>query len=356
MRKILHIDMDAFFASVEQRDRPELRGKPVIVGGSPRHRGVVSTCSYEARKYGVHSAMPSRTALRLCPQAVFIEPDFRRYQAASALIHAEFDKLTPLVESVSIDEAYLDITELCGDFAEAEAAAKKLQQAIFERTGLTASAGVSYNKFLAKTASDHRKPAGLTVITPENAETFLDELPVSKFHGIGRVSAAKLQSINVKTGRDLRKLPRETLKNIFGKAGLFYYGIVRGVDDRPVVKEGDPKSISREMTLYEDCSDLRKIRILVRILARKVARRALAKHLAGRAVFIKLKYADFQTVTRSVALDEPVADGGIIGKYAITLLKKTDAATRPVRLVGVGISQLSDPDAKIVYQPEFEFP
>ena len=343
MRKIIHIDMDAFFASVEQRDRPELRGTPVLVGGAPQRRGVVSTCSYEARKYGIHSAMPTRTALRLCPQAVLIEPDFRRYTAASKLIREEFFALTDLVEPVSIDEAYLDISNCCNTLEEAAEIARKLQARIYEKCQLTASAGVSYNKFLAKCASDFRKPAGLTLITPETVQDFLDPFPVEKFHGIGKVSAKKLRSINIKCGSDLRKLPLETLKNIFGKAGAFYYGIVRGVDDRPVETEYDPKSISRELTLYEDCADIRKLRILLKTLARRVARRAENAGFVGQSVFIKLKYDDFQTVTRSVLLDAPCVSGTDIGNAAVQLLQKTEAGKRPVRLIGVGISHRYTP-------------
>ena len=342
MRKIIHIDVDAFFASIEQRDRPEFRGKPVLVGGAPQRRGVVSTCSYEARKYGIHSAMPTRTALRLCPHAVLIEPDFRRYSAVSRQIKEEFFKLTPLVEAVSIDEAYLDVSALCDTLEEASNIASALQKRIFEKCSLTASAGVSYNKFLAKSASDFRKPAGLTLITPAETQDFLDPFPVSKFHGIGKVSAAKLHSINVRTGADLRKLPLETLKNIFGKAGGFYFSIVRGVDDRPVEPECNPKSVSREVTLYEDCSDLRRLRILIRSLANRVAKRAETAGFVGKSVFIKLKYDDFQTVTRSVLLEQPVTSGSEIAQAALHLLAKTEAGKRPVRLVGVGVAHPAD--------------
>ena len=341
MRKIIHIDMDAFFASIEQLERPELRGRPVIVGGAPQRRGVVSTCSYEARKFGVHSAMPSATALRLCPQAVFIEPNHRRYRRISELIRQEFFKLTALVEPMSIDEAYLDVSDRCSSLEEAAETAAALQKKILERTGLSASAGISFNKFLAKTASDYRKPAGLTLITPAEAPGFLDKLPVEKFYGIGKVGVQKLRSINVRNGADLKKLSPGILKSLFGKAGAFYYGIVRGIDNRPVELEGDPKSISREITLPCDCADRREIRILLRMLGRKVARRAAAKGFVGGSVFIKLKYADFQTVTRSMTVARPTADGPEIGRYAVELFAQTGEATRPVRLAGVGISQLS---------------
>lgn len=355
MRKIIHIDMDAFFASVEQLDRPELRGKPVIVGGAPQRRGVVSTCSYEARKFGVHSAMPSSTAIRLCPQAVFIEPDHRRYQRVSALIRQEFYRLTPLVEPMSIDEAYLDVSAVCETLEDAKNAAIQLQKKIFERTGLTASAGVSFNKFLAKTASDYHKPAGLTLITPEDAPKFLDALPIEKFYGIGKVGVKKLHQINVRCGSDLKKLSPSILKGLFGKAGAFYYGIVRGIDDRQVELEGDPKSISREITLPKNCTSLREIRILLRMLSRKVARRAAKKGFVGNSVYIKIKYADFQNITRSMTITTPTANGPEIGNYAVALLEKTSAEIRPVRLVGVGISQLSPACAPKETQLLFDF-
>ena len=355
MRKIIHVDMDAFFASVEQLDRPELRGKPVIVGGAPQRRGVVSTCSYEARKYGVHSAMPSSTALRLCPHAVFIEPDHRRYQRVSAVIRQEFFRLTPLVEPMSIDEAYLDVTAIAPTLEDAKNCAAQLQKTIFDRTGLTASAGVSFNKFLAKTASDYRKPAGLTLITPEDAPRFLDELPIEKFYGIGKVGMKKLHQINVRNGSDLKQLSPTILKALFGKAGAFYYGIVRGIDDRLVELEGDPKSISREITLPENCSSLREIRILLRMLSRKVARRAARKGFVGTSITIKLKFADFQSMTRSVTINTPTGNGVEIGNHAVALLEKNTARLRPVRLVGVGISQLSPACAAKETQLLFDF-
>lgn len=347
--------MDAFFASVEQRDHPELRGLPVIIGGSPQRRGVVSTCSYEARAFGVHSAMSSHTAKRLCPQAVFIEPDHRKYCKISQKIRQLFFSITPSVEPMSIDEAYLDVTTSSLHLESAVSTAEYLQKQIFETTGLTASAGVSYNKFLAKIASDYKKPAGLTVITPEEAEQFLDKLPVEKFHGIGSVSSRRLKQMNIRTGHDLKQLSLSTLTGIFGKSGSFYYGIVRGIDDRPVELNDNPKSISRETTLYSDCSDLRQIRILLRTLARKVARRAARHGLIGKAVFIKLKYSSFHNVTRNILLPVPTGDGKIIGDAAIKLLSRTEAGKQTIRLAGVGLAQLCASDAIIDYQPELDF-
>ena len=316
-KTILHVDMDAFFASIEQRDRPELQHRPVIVGGSPERRGVVSTCSYEARKYGIHSAMPTKTALRLCPQAVLIRPNHRKYSAVSRQIREIFHEVTDLVEPVSIDEAYLDITQFKVALSTAKEIAEYIRKKIRERTSLTCSAGVASNKFLAKTASDFQKPDGLTIIAPEEADYFLDRLPIRKFHGIGSVTADRLESINVRTGADLKKLDLETLQLLFGKVGSFYYHIVRGIDDRKVETSGDPKSISREITLLQDCTDARQLRILVRTLARKTARRAAAEGWSGFNITLKIKYADFQTVTRTVTLETPTADGEIIGSLIL---------------------------------------
>ena len=355
MRKIIHLDMDAFFASIEQRDRPELRGRPVIVGGRPEQRGVVSTCSYEARRFGVHSAMPTRTALALCPQAELLRPDFRKYRAVSLTIRRILREATERIEAVSIDEAYLDVTEnLLGEVS-AEKIARHLQRRIFEETHLTASAGVSCNKFLAKIGSDYRKPAGLTVIPPERAREFLAELPIRRFHGIGEVSAARLLSMNIRTGADLLRMPLETLRALFGKTGEFYYRCVRGIDDRPVEEPRDPKSISREITFAGDLTDRRRLRITMRTLARQVARRARRHHLAGGSVTLKIKYADFQQITRTVSLPRPSADGEVIGEAAVKLAAKSEAGKRPVRLVGVGIGALSDPDAATPEQLEFDF-
>lgn len=339
-KTVIHIDMDAFFASIEERDRPEIRNKPVIVGGSPERRGVVSTCSYAARKYGVHSAMPTRTALRLCPQAVLISPNHRKYSAVSRQIREIFHEVTDLVEPVSIDEAYLDVTTHKLETDSAGEIAEYIRRRIREKTSLSCSAGVAPNKFLAKTASDYQKPDGLTVISENEANRFLDKLPIRKFHGIGSVTADRLESMNIRTGEDLRQLDVETLQLLFGKVGLFYYHIVRGIDDRKVEPAGDPKSISREITLSEDCSDVMQLRILIRTLARKTARRAVAAGFSGSNITLKIKYDNFQTVTRTITLENPTNDGSIIGNHAVELLKKTSAGLRPVRLAGVGLGAL----------------
>ncbi len=355
MRKIIHIDMDAFFASVEQFYRPELRGKPVIVGGSAKKRGVVSTCSYEARRFGVHSAMPSATAERLCPQAVFIEPDFRRYIPISLEIRKIMLSVTDLVEPVSIDECYLDVTENKLKRKSATLIAEYLQREIYSRTGLTASAGVAENKFLAKVASDFRKPGGLTVITPKNAVKFLDELPIAKFHGIGGVSSAKLASMNIRTGRDLRQLGLDTLTAMFGKAGVFYYNIVRGIDDRPVEPEGSPKSVSREITLIRDTTDQREIRIILRTLARKVLRKAAEAGFCGRTLTVKIRFGDFRSVTRSMTFDNTLISGAELGQTAVKLADKSGIKQKSVRLLGVCLSNLVPLDAPQWQQLSLDF-
>ena len=353
MREIIHIDMDAFFASAEQLYHPDYRGRPLIVGGHPKRRGVVSTCSYEARKYGIHSAMPTGTALKLCPEVIIVEPDFRLYSRISRQIMRILNEYTPLVEQVSIDEAYLDVTGRAPDGA--SALAETIRARIQAETGLTASAGVSYNKFLAKLASDFRKPDGLTVIPPETAQEFIDALPIGKLHGVGAVSAEKLRRRNVRSGKDLRMLSRDALRAAFGKLGDYYYYCVRGVDDRPVEEHGDPKSISREITLYEDCLDLRRLRVLARILGRKVFRRAKGKGFSARSVTLKLKYADFRSVSRTAAVPGGVQSGENVGDLAVGLLTKTEAGTAPVRLIGVGLGGLAPEDRIVAEQLEFDF-
>ena len=356
MRKIIHIDMDAFFASIEQRDRPELRGRPVIVGGAAAERGVVSTCSYEARAFGVHSAMPTARAMRLCPQAVLLPCDFRRYRDVAETIRAIFHEYTDLVEPVSIDEAYLDVTENRLGIASATEIARRIQREILNRTGLTASAGVAANKFLAKVASDFRKPAGLTVIPPDEAEAFLDRLPIEKFYGIGRVTAARMRRLGATDGASLRRLPLETLTRHFGRVGRFYYDIVRGVDERPVEVSDERKSVGRERTFASDIRGGARLRREIRELAFLTAASLQRHRLAGRTVTLKVRYDDFRTVTRSQSVEKPVTRGGDIARAALSLLGRTEAETRPVRLLGVTVSRFpaeSGEDSAI--QLEFDF-
>ena len=356
MRKIIHIDMDAFFASVEQHDHPELRGLPVIIGGSPEERGVVSTCSYEARAFGVHSAMPASQARRLCPHGIFLPVNYARYKEVSEEIRGIFKDCTDLVEPVSIDEAYLDVTVNHYNIASATRLAQMIQRQIYERTGLTASAGVSYNKFLAKVASDLRKPAGLSVIPPERAQEFLETLPIAKFHGIGKVTAEKFHSMGIRCGADLKKLDLPLLLSLFGKTGEYYYKIVRGDDDRPVEINGERKSVGKENTFPRDLSNQRRIRLEIRELAAQVASRMQRRHLAGKTVTLKVRYSDFQTITRAKSLRTPVDRAGSIATVALQLLKKTEAGIRPVRLLGVTVSNFcTESDRNAPEQLEFDF-
>ena len=341
-RKIIHIDMDAFFASIEQLDHPEYRGKPVIVGGTPEQRGVVSTASYEARKFGIHSAMPAKTARRLCPDGIFVEGNMRRYRDISHRIREIFAEITDVVEPLSIDEAYLDVTSNKLNEPSATRLAIYLQQKIFERTGLTASAGVSFNKFLAKVASDWRKPAGLTVITPARAKSFIFQLKIEKFYGVGAATADIFHRLNVFTGEDLYKLPLETLLSRFGKAGLFYYNIVRGIDWREVSPREERKSLGREITLAHDLDNLAAINELLKRLAGKVAQLLQHEKLSGKTVTLKVRYADFSTVTRSLTVPEFIASAKALEKIGLILLARTEAGARKVRLLGLSVSNFPD--------------
>lgn len=355
-RKIIHIDMDAFYASVEQRDNPQLRGKPVIVGGDPGGRGVVATCSYEARRFGIHSAMSCARAYRLCPQALFVRPRFEAYRAVSLQIREIFHQYTDLVEPLSLDEAYLDVTENKPGIQSATWIAEQICKKIQQNTRLTASAGVSYNKFLAKLASDMRKPAGLTVIIPEQAQGVIDGLPVRRFHGIGRVTEKKMQHRGILTGADLKLRSLEELDQLFGKAGGYYYNIARGIDLRPVTPNRVRKSIGKETTLSEDIADRSQLLTILGDLADKVASLLQAKETSGLTLTLKVKYADFQIVTRSVTRDEPIEDASIILMLAEELLGKTAAGEQAVRLLGVTVSGLTtDLPAEEALQMELPF-
>ena len=339
IRKIIHIDMDAFYASVEQRDNPELKGKPIVVGGSPEGRGgVVATASYEARKYGVRSAMPSKTALRLCPIAIFIKPRFAAYKDASEKIRAIFHRYTDLVEPLSLDEAYLDVTNDKPGIGSAIDIAKQIRQAIRDELQLTASAGVSINKFVAKMASDINKPDGLAFIGPSAVELFMEKLPVEKFHGVGKVTAEKMKSMGLFTGADLKKLTKNEMTKQFGKVGHFYYNIVRGIDDRAVEPNRETKSISAEDTFSYDLTDPDEMYRAIDGLAATVARRTKHNDLKGRTITLKVKYSDFKQITRSLSLSESVDDEETISVTARKLLDDTEPADKLIRLLGVGIS------------------
>lgn len=336
---IIHLDMDAFYPAVEILDNPELKGKPVIVGGSSK-RGVVSSASYEARKFGVHSAQPIAKALNLCPRGVFLPVRMERYREMSGRIFEIFKRFTPLVEPLSIDEAFLDITGTERLLGDPVYVAKKIKRKVFNETGLTVSAGVAPSKFIAKIASDMDKPDGFTVVSHDKINDFLDPLPVSKMWGVGKVTLEKLGRYNIKTFYDLRIFPIETLERIFGKNGPRMHFLAMGIDDRSVETEHEIKSIGHELTFPEDIHDIESAEEKIFALAIKTGKRMRNKHVAGKTVTLKVKYNDFKQVTRSQTLDLHTDDGMIIYQTAKKLLEKTDTGRRPVRLLGVSMSGL----------------
>jgi DNA polymerase IV len=339
-RKIIHIDMDAFYAAIEQRDHPELRGKPVIVGGHPEKRGVVMTCSYEARKFGIHSAMPSRTAFKLCPLAIFLPARFEVYRAVSVQIMQILQTYTHLVEPVSLDEAYLDVSENAPDFSSATQIAREIKQHILAQTQLTASAGVSFNKFIAKLASDYQKPDGFTVVPPEQAARFLDAIPIHKFLGVGKVTGAKLKELGILTGADLKRLSEERLRGLFHERGSMLYAYVRGEDNRVVQPAHVRKSVGKEVTLQEDTADCEQmVRILER-LAEQVAQRLNELGVQGKTITLKVRWSDFRLITRSITLTTHIQDAQVMMQYLQALLAKLDGGNKSVRLLGVSLSNL----------------
>src|SRR3984885_6494960 len=337
MRKIIHIDMDAFYASVEQRDNPELRDKPIAVGYAAR-RGVVAAASYEARKFGVRSAMPSITAQRRCPALVFVAPRFDVYRAASLQIREIFADYTPLVEPLSLDEAYLDVTDNLRRLPTAVATAAEIRQRIFETIGLTASAGISHNKFLAKLASDYRKPNGQFVIPPDKGAEFVGDLAVGKFHGIGPVTAAKMSRLGIRTGADLRSKSLEFLTTHFGKSGPWYYAISRGEDDRPVRPDRERKSSGSETTFAEDLTEASAIEREVIAQADEVWAWCQKTNAFGRTVTVKIKYADFQQATRSRSSMTPVSSQSVLHEISLGLVRSVLPTKKGIRLVGVSVS------------------
>lgn len=339
IRKIIHIDMDAFYASVEQRDRPELAGKPVIVGGSPHSRGVVATCSYEARKYGIHSAMPSAMAYRLCPQAVFIKPNMEKYRAVSQQIMAIFKSYTDLVEPLSLDEAYLDVTVDKLGIQSATLIAIDIKKRIYNEVGLTSSAGVSFNKFLAKVCSGYQKPNGLTIVTPEHADQFIDNIPIGDFFGVGKVTEKKLLSMNIKNGADLKKVSLETLLTHFHERGRMLYEHARGIDHRPVNPHRKRKSIGKEVTLKENISDKQQMIPIINNLIAQVVPRLNRHHVLAKCVVLKVKFADFTQITRRTTMHEATDDEETIRNEAHQLLKAIDLQGQAVRLLGVTTTQ-----------------
>jgi DNA polymerase-4 len=339
--------MDAFYASVEQRDDPSLRGKPVAVGGQPGARGVVAASSYEARAFGVRSAMPMARAVRLCPDLVIVRPDFPRYRAASQRILEIFRSCTPLVEPLSLDEAYLDVTDNRWGEPLATPVAKRLKQRILEETRLTASAGVAPNKFLAKIASGWQKPDGLTVISPGRVEAFLQQLPVDALWGVGPVTAGKLRKIGIQRLVEVRAADPDLLRRAVGGLADALRRLALGDDPRPVVPDRPSKSSSSENTYNEDLLDLDAIRAEIERMARQTAEWLARKGLLARTVTIKVRFANFATVTRSHTAAAPTRDPGEIAARALTLLERTDAGRRPIRLLGAGVHGLAGGDAAI---------
>ena len=344
VRKIIHVDMDAFYASVEQHDDPALKGQPVAVGGG--HRGVVAAASYEAREFGVRSAMPSVTAKRRCPGLIFVKPRFDRYREVSQQIRAIFADYTDLVEPLSLDEAYLDVSEDRLSLGSARAIAEDIRRRIRAETGLTASAGVSYCKFIAKLASDHRKPDGLCVITPDRGPAFVASLPVARFHGIGPVTAKRMAALGIVTGADLSAWSEAALEAEFGTSGRWYWRIARGIDEREVKPDRPYKSVSAERTFDEDLSDPARLSAELERIAGYAWDRIERAAVAGRTVTLKVKYGDFTMITRSKSFPANVADRAAFAAAGQALLGALHPLPRGIRLLGLGLHNLTDGDAE----------
>lgn len=345
MRKIIHVDMDAFYASVEQRDEPSLRGKPVVVGGRPEGRGgVVAAASYEARAFGIRSAMPSRKALELCPHVIFVRPRFEIYQQVSSHLRSIFRRYTDLIEPLSLDEAYLDVTEDHQGIGSALEIATQIRAAIKEELQLTASAGVSINKFVAKVASDLNKPDGITFIGPSKIEAFMESLPVAKFYGVGKVTARKMNEMGLFCGADLKRLSEAELVQHFGKSGKFYYQIVRGIDDRPVRTYREPKSTGAEDTFPEDLWASEELHAQLRLLSEKVARRLQKSDLRPRSLTIKIRFSDFKQFTRTKSVRHSLRDAVEMGEIACKLLDEKMPFSKGIRLLGVSVSGFEHED------------
>jgi DNA polymerase-4 len=346
VKRILHVDMDAFYASVEQRDDPSLRGHPVAVGGDPSGRGVVAAASYEARAFGVRSAIPMARAIRLCPQLKIVRPDFSRYREVSNQVFALFRGVTPLVEPLSLDEAYLDVTENTWQETLGVSVARRLKSEILEQTGLTASAGVAPNKFLAKIASGWKKPDGLTVIAPGRVERFLHELPIEALWGVGPVTARKLRAIGIVRLVDVRAIDGKLLTKTVGSQAEWLRQLSHGIDDRPVVPDRVRKSCGTENTFPKDLVDRDEIRLHLDSMARENAEWLRKKGLLARTVTVKVRYADFSTVTRSHTGEAPTNEAADISRRALELADRTEAGRQPVRLLGVSVHNLVDPESK----------
>lgn len=353
IRKIIHVDMDAFYASVEQIDHPEWRGKPLVVGGNEA-RGVVAAASYEARKFGIHSAMASSIAAKKCPNLIFARPRFDRYKEISNQIREIFYEYTDLVEPLSLDEAFLDVTENKLGIKSAILIARQIREKIKLKTGLNASAGISYNKFLAKTASDLNKPNGQAVILPEEAEAFLEKLPIGKFFGIGKVTAEKMQKLGIHTGKDLKEYSLQFLTKKFGKSGLHYFNIVRGIHLSEVQPHRVRKSLSAENTFQKDLLTLQELEENLYPIFEEVIRRIKKSGINGRTVTLKLKYADFTLQTRSKTLDQ-YPDSDQIWKVGIELLRQEEIP-KPIRLLGLGLSNLNSTIEQEIFEMQLKIP
>jgi DNA polymerase-4 len=346
IRKIVHIDMDAFYASIEQRDNEAYRGKPLAVG-YPEARGVVSAASYEARKYGVHSAMPSVTAKKKCPNLIFVLPRFDVYHAVSRQIRDVFLEYTNLVEPLSLDEAFLDVTVNHKNIPSATLIAKEIQEKIYEETGLRASAGVSYNKFLAKIASDYRKPNGFFVILPQNAVEFIESLKIEQFFGVGKVTAQKMHEHGIFTGRDLKRCQETELVRLFGKIGHTFYEYARGIDLREVKPDRIAKSVSSETTFSTDKDSLILLNVELYNLAAEVMQRIKDESFYGKTITLKAKYSDFKIVTRSKTFTHRITDFYTLWNTGKELLKQIDISQKKIRLLGLGVSNAeNEPDKK----------
>jgi DNA polymerase-4 len=339
-KSIIHLDMDAFYPAVEVLDNPELKGKPVIVGGT-KERGVVASASYEARKFGVHSAQPIAKAMRLCPKGIFLPVRMSRYKEVSERIFEIFYRFTPLVEPLSIDEAFLDVTGSTRLFGHPVDIAKNIKQIVFNETGLTVSAGVAPSKFVAKIASDMDKPDGLTVVLPGRIREFLDPLPIKKMWGVGKVTQKALASLNIRTFEELSKMPVKVLEQKFGKYGIKMHQLSMGIDEREVVPEHDTKSIGHEETFPHDIVDACEAKKELLSLVNKVSRRMRRNGVTGRTITLKVKYNDFVQITRSKTLPKSTEDGREIYSVACSLMEKTEVGKRPVRLLGLSLSQLT---------------
>lgn len=349
MQKIIHVDMDAFYASIEQRDFREYRGKPLIVGGLPNSRGVVATCSYEARKCGIHSAMPAATAYRLCPQAIFVKPRFDVYKQVSQNIQQIFREYSDIVEPLSLDEAYLDVSNALLFRGSASSIAMDIKNKIYLQTKLIASAGVSYNKFLAKIASDQNKPDGLFVITPQQGPAFVNDLPIGKFFGVGKVTEAKMHSLSIYSGGDLKNLSLQQLHAFFGKAASYYYQLARGIDNRPVQSHRKRRSLSKEITFISDIINASIIKEKLNDIAIALAENMQKKKIIGSTLTLKVKYDNFELTTRSITFTRPITHQTHIIDNIPGLLSKTEVGRRKIRLLGLCISNLNPQNNKTTW-------